>query len=209
MRTHPSCIVAALVTTMMIPSAVAAGDDEEHGVRYRLAMRATCVRQALSEMVDDREWMEQTDLFLRESHVTPPPGARAANEDWEDVRVPVGVQGQDLVFQEQFVLAGREDDFEDAAEKWVQRKVKGSDAAAAARGRHALSPRYAWDGGPLIGLNRGPFTVMGGEDQLWAKWTQRLSRPGWYARVAVGTEDGDDRVAFSLGRSLLHASRPR
>ncbi len=200
---------AFIALALTAATSAAASTDEEHGIRYRLAMRAMGVREALAEMMDDRSWEKNTELFFQESHVTPPPAARVTNEDWEDIRVPVGVQGQDLVFQEQFVMAGREDDFEDAAEKWVQRKLKGSDAAAAAHGHNALSPRVAWDHGPLIGVNRGRFTVMGGEDQLHAKWTQRLSRPGWYARISAGTEEGDETVAFSLGRSMLHASRRR
>ena len=207
MNTHRGfALIAALLAAS---SAAASPPDDEHGIRYRLAMRALSVREALSEMIDDGTWDQQTDLFLRESHVAPPPAARVSNEDWENIRVPVGVQGQDLVFQEQFAMAGREDDFQDASEKWLQRKVKGSDAAAMARGHNALSPRFAWDGGPLVGVNRGRFTVMGGENQLHAKWTQPLSRPGWYARISAGTEDGDDRIAFSIGRSLLHASRKR
>jgi hypothetical protein len=208
MTTHRwSGLVAALCFTGIAARAAA---DDDHGIRHRLAMRAIGVREALSEMVDDRSSEQQTDLFLRESHVAPPPGARAANDDWEDIRVPVGVQGQDLVFQEQFAMAGREGEFEDAAEKWLQRKVKGSDAAAAARGRHAISPRFAWDHGPIVGLNRRHLTVMGGADQAWVKWTEPIHRaPGWYARIYAGTDGGDDRAGFSIGRSLLHASRRR
>jgi len=209
MRAHRIPVIISLLASTI--AAAATTSEEAHGAKYRLAVRASSVREALAEMLADRSWERerQTDLFLTESHSSPPPGARVSAEDWSDIRVPVGLQGQDLVFQERFIIENREEDFEDASEKWVARKLKGSDAAAAARGRLALSPRFGWDGGPIVGMNRGRFTVMGGEDQLHVKWTHQMLRPGWRARISVGTEDGEDRVAFSIGRSLLRASRPR
>lgn len=136
--------------------------------------------------------------------LAPAPSARRFADD-DTLVVPPGLAGRDAWFDEQYVIAGREDDFEDAAEKWVTRKVKGSDGAAAHRGQR-MAPKFGWDGGPLAGFRQGPISVMGGEDQWSVRFTHKMKRPGWVARVGCGVEDGEERVAFSIGRSLFHAT---
>lgn len=125
----------------------------------------------------------------------------------DELVIPVGAWGSDPIADEQFLIAGREDDFEDAATSWLARRVKGSDAAAAARGNR-LAPRFAWDDGPIVGVRKGPISASIGEDQWQVRFVHRISRwPGWAARVTVGHEDGDDRIAFTIGRSLRAATQ--
>lgn len=142
---------------------------------------------------------------------TPPvlPEKRQALFDDDTLRVPPGVAGRDAWADEQFVIAGREEQFQDAAEDWVERRIKGSDAMARTRSSREVAPKFGWDGGPLAGFRYGPVSVMGGENQFHIKYTHRMKRPGWIARVGCGVEDGEERVAFSIGRSLYHATTAR
>lgn len=119
-----------------------------------------------------------------------------------------GMVGRDLWAEEMFLLEGREDDFYDASRKWMSRKIKGSDAASLRRGGR-ISPKFAWDDGPLAGFRRGPISVMAGEDQWSLRWSRKMARPGWVARIGCGVEDGEERIAFSIGRSLFHARTAR
>lgn len=128
--------------------------------------------------------------------------------DDDSMPMSPGLVGRDLWAEEEFLIEGREDDFQDASTKWLARRVKGSDAAATRRaGRFA--PKFAWDDGPLAGFRRGSFSVMAGEDQWSLRWSRRMARPGWVARVSCGSEDGEERIAFTIGRSLLHARTAR
>ena len=119
----------------------------------------------------------------------------------------LAVAGRDLVFEEQFLIAGREGDFEDAAKKWLSRRVKGSDAARSERGS-GFAPKFGWSDGPVIGVRKGALSATLGEWGWQVRWSHSLeNHPGWVARVSAGVDDGEERIAFTIGRSLLRASR--
>jgi hypothetical protein len=147
------------------------------------------------------------DFTFEESYLAPLPfetqaPSNPAYEEW----LPVGVSGRDPVTEEEFLLQGREDDFEDAARTWMTRKIKGSDIAHVSHpGR--LEPKYAWNGGPVVGVRKGPLSAMVGSDLWEVRFTHRLrTHPGWSARVSAGVDDGEQKIAFSIGRSLLRST---
>ena len=114
---------------------------------------------------------------------------------------------RDLVFEEQWLLAGREEEHEHAARHWLGRKLKGSDLRRSRRSASPWGSRLAWDHGPLLGVGRGPMSLRVGESQWRLQWAKRWSRSGspWRARASVGEEDGDFRAEFLIGRTLLDA----
>ena len=109
---------------------------------------------------------------------------------------PPGLPGRrDLVFEEQWLLAGREDEHERAARHWLGRRLKGSDRRAGGGGS-IVKAHFAWDHGPLVGAGTGPFSVRAGESQWRLQWSKRWSRSGgpWRSRVwaerSIWTETG-------------------
>jgi hypothetical protein len=169
--------------------------------------RIAAFQGALRDFGADLMADDQDGLWMESSYEVPPDLTVAtAIPDGDPVRVPIGVQGRDLVADEQFLIAGREEDFEDAARWWVERKIKGSDAAAGARGS-SLAPRYGWNGGPVVGFRKGPVTVSVGADLWKVRWSRRWSRlPDWSTNVSAGENDGEAKVAFTIGRSLYKAT---
>lgn len=172
--------------------------------------RLAAFKSALRDFGDYMLVDDPDGLWLESSYRTEAdaPERRASFDDAaEDVRVPVGVQGRDLVAEEQFLIAGREDDFEDAARWWVERQLKGeSGLAGSGGGSRRLQPRYGWNGGPEIGFRLGRVTTMARQDGWKVRWSHGwASRPGWSTRVSCGVNDGDERVALTVGRSLFRS----
>lgn len=148
--------------------------------------------------------LQLSDAYQAVHHLESEIGTLPAG-DW-GTALPVGLTGRDLVFEETFLMEGREDDFEDAAKRWLSRSIKGSDAARAERGSR-FAPKFGWSDGPVVGIRRGPFSVNVEEDGWNLRWSHRLARhPGWVARVSAGMEDDEPRIAFKIGRSLVKAS---
>jgi hypothetical protein len=220
MNRHLTLAVTTCLTTaaLLAPCAARSDQPEVRPARQLTAVqrltdltpeRVAAFRRTLAEMgatplVPPPSLHFQVQYEAPSFRLSPAPAQRLFADD-DTLVVPPGIAGRDAWFEEQYVIAGREDDFEDAAEKWVTRKVKGSDGAAAHRG-HRMAPKFGWDGGPLAGFRRGPISVMGGEDQWSVRFTHKMKRPGWVARVGGGVEDGEERVAFTIGRSLFHAT---
>lgn len=116
-----------------------------------------------------------------------------------------GMPGRrDLVFEEQWLLAGREEDHEDAARHWLGRHLKGSERRVK-DGRSPIKAKVSWDHGPLLGIGHGPVSLRAGGSQWRLQWSTRWARSGgpWRSRAAIGEEDGDFKVEFMIGRSLL------
>lgn len=146
------------------------------------------------------------DLRFEARYIAPPflPAPRARDET-RDVVVPLGGASSDPVRDERFLLQGREKDFEDAAEKWAVRSLTPKSATGTGH-RRLFAPKLSWHGGPVAGFRGGPVTVTAGEDRWGVRFSRSLRhRPGWQVRVSVGQEDGENHVAFSLGRSLLRS----
>ena len=132
---------------------------------------------------------------------------RADAEGADALRVPYG---RDLSFEQSFIIAGREDDYLDAAKKWAGRTLKGSDAASTARDG-GTRMNYAWNDGPIVGVGRGPMSARVGWDGDWrVRYSRPLrSHPGWVLRASVGQKDGEDVAQFSVGRSLFASTRTK
>lgn len=143
---------------------------------------------------------------LSEERPRQPSMLRGAAAEAEDIRVPYG---RDLSFEQEFLVAGREDDYIDAAKNWASRTIKGSDAAARAPGRRNPGLHAAWVDGPVVGVRTGPFLARVGSNGDWrVRYSRRLaSHPGWVMRAWVGSDDGDEVAAFTIGRSLVASTR--
>ena len=218
MTRHLTTAICLTVAALLCPCGARADQTEARPASHLTAFqrltdltpeRVAAFRRTLIEM-GGLQSDGMPSLSFQAQYVAPSyrlerePALRLFADD-DTLIVPPGLAGRDAWADEEFVIAGREDDFEDAAEKWVTRKVKGSDGAAARRGPHVAS-KFGWDGGPLAGFRRGPVSFMAGEDQWSLRWTHKMDRPGWVARVGCGVEDGEEKVAFSIGRSLFHAT---
>lgn len=171
--------------------------------------RLDAFRSALRDFGDYMLVDDADGLWLESSYRTPTevPERRAHDAGADDLRVPVGVQGRDLVAEERFLIAGREDDFEDAARWWVERQLKGeSGITGSGGGSPGIQPRYGWNGGPELGFRLGRVTTMVRQDGWKVRWSHGwASRPGWATRVSCGVNDGDERVALTVGRSLFRS----
>ncbi len=116
-----------------------------------------------------------------------------------------GMPGRrDLVFEEQWLLRGREDDHQRAAKHWMGRRIKGSDLRSH-RSDSFLKAKFAWDHGPLVGVGHGPFSVRAGSSQWRLQWSKRWARSSgpWRSRVWVGEDEGEFKAEFLIGRTLL------
>lgn len=121
-------------------------------------------------------------------------------------------QSRDYAADEEFMIAGREDEYEDAARDWVERRLKGSATTERRRTPGTVRARLAWDHGPLVGAAKGPLGFQVGED----RWRLRLSKPirmssgqTWMLRGFLGEEHGEGwQCGITIGRNLL-ASRAR
>ncbi len=209
-RTVSLVMIAALALGAPLP-ALAVGSTAER-ILDLSPERLAAFKQAMRDIggILTAEEAASEGLFLQSSYgdgglLEYEPPAREAPMD--EIIVPPSVMGRDLWHDEAFLMQGREDDFEDAARKWLVRRVKGSDAAAASRGG-AFGAKFAWNDGPLLGFRQGPISALVGEHS----WSVRVSRPirslpGWVARLSVGAKDGDTVVEFKVGRSLFRALR--
>jgi hypothetical protein len=213
MRRNVNALVtccAALAFASAAPSSPAA--DLAERVLDLSPERVAAFKKTLAEFgarrTLDHASAEGLDLAFQDVYDAPfilDDGSTPDNPRWEE-GLPLGVTGRDLVAEEQFLIEGREDDVQDAARKWLSRRVKGSDAARSSRGSR-LAPKFAWDDGPVVGVRKGPVSATVSEDGWQLRWSRSLpQRPGWVARVSAGVEDGEERVAFSIGRSLLRAA---
>lgn len=149
-------------------------------------------------------YADGSELFL-ESRST---GRSAPDlDELTDLPVP-GMR--DLVFEERWLLAGREEHVERAARHWLGRRLKGSDRRHAARHRPGArpSPRLAWNHGPVVGVRVGPVSARVSEDSWRLQWREvRSTRGGpWSTEVHVGERDGALQVGFTVGRTLLTAA---
>src|SRR5688572_7470581 len=97
----------------------------------RLASFKQTLREFGGQLTAEEAQAAGLDLTFEDVYDSPFVDPLAPGSD--DASIPheasLAVAGRDLVFEEQFLLEGREDDFEDAAKKWLSRRVKGSDAA--------------------------------------------------------------------------------
>lgn len=205
---RPAALAAAFI--LLLPAAPGASADLAGFIAIpdlpELADRARAFRRALGEITVDP--------------VPPPSLTTASARDVLNLQSsfrftdallapsldePPGLPGRrDLVFEEQWLLAGREDDHQRAARHWLGRRLKGSDRRARSGGS-AVRTQFAWDHGPLVGLGGGPFSVRAGASQWRLQWSKRWSRSqgAWRSRVWVGEDEGEFEARFLIGRSLL------
>ena len=138
------------------------------------------------------------------------PSCLQENEDGiGEVRVPYR---RDLSYFEDFFIAGREDDYEHAARRWVGRTLKGSDAARDAADRAGRwQSRFDWNDGPVAGARRGPIYLTAGWNGDWkVRYSRPIAgRPGWTWRTWIGERDGETIAGFTIGRSLFASTLER
>ena len=162
--------------------------------------RVAAFRHALQEFSGTEISRDHDGLYLHAEYVTP---SFLFGPD-DDFRMGSGPSGRDLEAEEALLIEGREDAWRDASRAWVERRLKGDDSSAPTGS--SWSPRLGWNGGPTVGLSRGPMSASLGSSGWRLKWTHGIrGLPGWRMRASVGEEDGDTQVGFSIGRSLLTA----
>lgn len=205
-RLPRTLLLAATVAALVAPSVTARGVGEIVGLTPDRIER---FRVTLQDFLSSR---------------TPAPDVLALESAWstpllseiESDRIVVPLGGRDLVFEEQFLVSGREDEHADAARRWVERSLKGSSnepvpVAEQARARRAgLSPRLGWDHGPTAGFRAGPVKATVGEGAWRVRYDRMLRRSSgspWRASAWVGEEDGEHEAGFLIGRTLLAATR--
>lgn len=197
-----SVLAAVLVLgTILSPSAARA--DTSAAVRELVGLtpeRVERFRLAMRDYFGGRATPEEIAELAFESRFTAPPSELDMGGE-----VVLGLDGRDLVYEEDFVLAGREDEFVRAAKASVRRRL-GSSRPSGGSGRSAVRARAGWSHGPWIGVRAGHATARIGTDgwrlAVSRAFTTRSGAP-WHARGWVAREDGDTRVAFTVGRSLL------
>lgn len=177
----------------------------------RLAAFQRTLSEFGSELTLEHARSAGLDLQFRETYMAPIAPLPELGDDslpagvWGHA-LPVGITGRDLVFEEQFLMQGREEDFESAAKRWTSRAVKGSDAAQAERGSR-FAPKFGWNDGPVVGFRKGPISASHSPDGWAVRYSRALPRhPGWVARVSAGMDDGHERIAFTIGRSLARST---
>ena len=153
----------------------------------------------------DLYFQARYDLASSNSVATAPAALRTSAAELEDLRAPMG---RDLNFEQDFLIAGREDDYEDAARRWAAITLKGSGTPGGASPAHMT---YAWNEGPLLGVTRGHISARAGVNGDWRiRYAVPIrSHPGWVARAWVGSNDGEEVAQFSIGRSLFASTRTK
>lgn len=169
----------------------------------RLAAFRTTLREFGAHLTVEEAQASGLDMRFEDVYESP---FLDRSDDWltEDVG-PLGPITRDVVAEERFLIEERQDDFEDAAKKWLSRRLKGSDAGPDHGSR--VSPKLGWNGGPVLGVRKGPLSASVGEFGWHVRFTKKLaSHPGWVARVTAGVDDGEEKIAFTIGRSLLRST---
>jgi hypothetical protein len=194
---------AVLATVACLASTSSASDDDpladvptpERVAGFKEALRTFAASDVDFPVPAD------TDLLILTSYDAPAglppliPGVRA------------DIGGRDLVFEERFLVAGREQDFERAARRWLSRQLDGPRVAAIG-GRGGSRAHVGWHRGPTLGIAAGPLRahVESGSWRLKVTGPRlRVGRGTWSISGYAGESDGDVRVGFLLGRSLLES----
>jgi hypothetical protein len=209
---RPVLLLPAAASALLLLLTGASSTQAESGDLIAIAdlpdlkERARAFRQALRDITVDPHVPPRliaaspTDLLVLESRYRFTEHARELSLDEHP-----GLPGRrDLVFEEQWLLAGREDDHERAARHWLGRRLKGSDLRSRS-GPSPLKVKFAWDHGPLAGIGHGPYSVRAGASQWRLQWSKRWARSNgpWRSRVWIGEDDGDFQAQFMIGRTLL------
>jgi hypothetical protein len=205
MTRSPLRILAASLLTLL-PCLVQAGDFGSHAAAAldltpdRLEAFQRTMREFSGSM--DSPQALRGDLWLTSSYVTP----TFFDESWEAELAAVPTDGglRDAAWMESYLIEGRDDDFEDAAGKWLERKLKGSTMTP-----HGPSSGFAtklgWSDGPVVGLRHGVFTAEMRPDGWRLRLSKSFGQRGMVARAWIGEVDGDMQCRFTIGRSLFHA----
>ena len=205
----PALLLAAL-------AAPALGSEATDVARRLLDLspeRVAAFEQALHDFSGVSDPSSAAEMYFRETYQTVshdiPSCLRDDPSGIGEVRV---APNRDVVFIENLLIEGREDDYERTSRRWLERSFKGSDAAALAAGRdHRWQPRASWNDGPVGGFRRGMTTMMIGMNGDWRiRLTRPMKRlPGWSWRTWVGERDGEDIAGLTIGRSLYASVKPR
>jgi hypothetical protein len=207
-RAHPASrpLQAALAPAAAVLALALADEARADGQAFPEVLgitpeRVAAFREALRDSFTPAEGERldaQLDLELVSLYDAPPRGTSALL-----LPEPPTPWGRDLVHDESFLIAGREEDHEEAARDWLARELKGSTRASMGRSPR-VSPRLAWNDGPLFGVRHRGLSARVGPGQWRLKVTRRM--PGaWRASFYVGERDDETRVGFVIGRSLLRS----
>jgi len=201
----PRLLAAAFL--IFIPSLASAGDfgDRAAAALDLTPERLDAFQRTLREFNGSMDSAQSTsgDLWLTSSYLTP---TFMDEAEQADLVLPTDGGLRDVSWMEAFVIEGREDDFEDAASKWLTRKLKGSSMTPRDGSSHGFTTKFGWNDGPIVGLRRGPLTAEMRPDGWRLRLTKRIGQRGMLARAWVGEVDGDMACAFTIGRSLFRAT---
>lgn len=206
-------VVALLL--LLAPISVLAAEPGE-GVRRFLGVspeQVAAFKQSLREFTHgldapggDLYFQARYDLASSNSVATAPAALRTSAAELEDLRPPMG---RDLNFEQDFLIAGREDEYEAAAKRWAAIALKGNGTQGGSSS--AAHMTYAWNEGPLLGVTRGHISARAGWNGDWRiRYSRPIrSHPGWVARAWIGSSDGEEVAQFSIGRSLFASMRTK
>jgi hypothetical protein len=209
---RPTLFAAALALACAGPGRAAVVPEATRDFLDISPERVAAFRATMREFVGgDADPVETSDGVLLRSAYSAPPPSTFFSDPYDEIASAPGIYGRDLVFEEEFLIQGREDEFRNASRRWIEREVKGSDAAA--RRRMASGNKFrlkgGWDHGPVAGFGYGPMSVTASDHEWRLKGRWDVGSHGWIATAWLGEERGDEAVGFTFGRTLSRAIASR